>query len=356
MSATLNAPSGFEIAGRKIGGDGRCFVIAEAGVNHNGDEKLARDLVAAAADAGADCVKFQTFSADDLVLSDAPKARYQLTNTGNMQSQLDMLRALELPRRSIEHLMVECERRKILFLSTPYSYADVELLNELGVAGFKLASIHAAEPAFVRFVAGRGKPFILSSGLCTLAEVDRAVTAARQTGNRSFAVLQCTTDYPSVPEDANLNAMVAMGRALDVIVGYSDHTEHPEVAAAAVALGAKVIEKHLTLDRGMPGPDHSSSLDPSGFAAYVASLRSVEAALGSPAKGPTAREGENAAVMRRCLVMRVDRPAGHKLSVDDVTFMRPLAAGVPVADLDRVVGRPLTRAMVARAPLTWDDI
>ena len=346
----------FSIEGRKIGGDAPVFIIAEAGVNHNGDETLAIKLIDAAVEAGADCVKFQNFRASDLVLGSAVMADYQKRNLGVDGRQLEMLKALEISPEAIVRLKAYCARRGIVFMSTPYSHQDVEDLVAAGVSSFKLASIHCAEPAFVRFVAAKGKPIVLSTGMCTLAEVDRAVAAHVATGNASLALLQCTTDYPSEARDANLLAMQKMGRMFPAAPGYSDHTAGSTVAIAAVALGAKVIERHLTLDTSMPGPDHAASLDPKQFADYVAALRTTEAALGSDWKQPAAGEIKNKNVMRRCLVLREAREQGHRLTEADFTFMRPLEAGVAVQDIECVSGLTLRRAKGKGEPLTWDDV
>jgi N,N'-diacetyllegionaminate synthase len=263
---------------------------------------------------------------------------------------------LEISPEVIGRLKTYCDQRGIVFMSTPYSHSDVDDLVAAGVSSFKLASIHCAEPAFVRFVASKGKPVVLSSGMCTLAEVDRAIAAHLATGNTALALLQCTTDYPSDARDANLLAMQKMGRMFPTVPGYSDHTAGSTVAIAAVALGAKVIERHLTLDTAMPGPDHAASLDPKQFSSYVAALRTTEAALGSDWKQPAAGEVKNKNVMRRCLVLREARPNGHKLVEADFTFMRPLEAGIAVQDLERVAGLQLRRAKGKGEPLTWDDV
>ena len=346
----------FNIEGHKIGGDAPVFIIAEAGVNHNGDEALAGKLIDAAVEAGADCVKFQNFRAQDLVLASAVMAEYQKRNLGVDGRQLEMLKALEISPEVIGRLKAYCDQRGIVFMSTPYSHSDVDDLVAAGVSSFKLASIHCAEPAFVSFVASKGMPVVLSSGMCTLAEVDRAIAAHLATGNTALALLQCTTDYPSDARDANLLAMQKMGRMFPVVPGYSDHTAGSTVAIAAVALGAKVIERHLTLDTSMPGPDHAASLDPKQFESYVAALRTTESALGSDWKQPAAGEVKNKNVMRRCLVLREAQPNGHKLVQADFTFMRPLEAGIAVQDLERVAGLQLRCAKGKGEPLTWDDV
>ena len=335
------------------------FVIAEAGVNHNGSPDMALRLVESAARCGADCVKFQTFRAEEVVVGDAPKAAYQLETTDRAESQLDMLRKLQLPEQAWPEIKAACERNKVMFLSTPYTPKDVEFLDLLGVEAFKVASGQAAEPPFLRMVAACGKPVILSTGMCTLAEVDEAVRALHagapngalpdgvpSKGSRGLpglTLLQCTTDYPSPLEHANLRAMVTMGRALDLPVGYSDHTEDDTACIMAVAMGAGIIEKHFTLDRSLPGPDQSSSYDPDQFAGLIRALRRAQVALGSGLKVPSARESENMPNMRRGIVAARGLRAGQILEAGDMAFKRPVRAGLPAAMADLLVGRALRR-------------
>jgi len=326
------------IRNKAIGRDEPVFIIAEAGINHNGDIDLARQLVLEAKKCGADCVKFQTFKAVRVVTEDAPKANYQMKTTDPGESQLEMLKNCELKPEFHKELMELCDREDIIFLSTPYNIEDVDFLDELGVQAFKLASIHAAEPCFARYVAEKGKPVILSSGMATLGEVDEAVRAIRETGNEDFVILQCTTNYPSRLEDANLSAMLTIGNAFGVPVGYSDHTQNDTACIAAVALGAKVIEKHFTLDKTLPGPDQSSSAEPDEFARLVSNIRDAEKALGSARKEPCEIEKENAVGMRRSIVARCDISKGSVITEEMLTFKRP-SAGLSPKYMDYVVGK-----------------
>ena len=325
--------------GKKSIGIGKpVFIIAEAGVNHNGDIDLARQLVLEAKKCGADCIKFQTFRAERVVSKDAPKADYQMKTTDPGESQIEMLKRCELKPEFHKELMKLCERKDIIFLSTPYNIEDVDFLDGLGVQAFKLASIHAAEPYFARYVAEKCKPVILSTGMATLGEVDKAVRSIRESGNEDLVLLQCTTNYPSRIEDANLRAMLTMGSAFGVPVGYSDHTQHDAVCIAAVALGAKVIEKHFTLDKTLSGPDQSSSAEPDEFARLVSDIRNVEKTLGSARKEPCEIEKENAVGMRRSIVARCDISKGSVITEEMLTFKRP-SAGLSPKYMDYIVGK-----------------
>ncbi len=320
----------------------RCTIIAEAGVNHNGDARMARELVRAARRAGADAVKFQTFRAEALVLRDAAKARYQLQTTDPGESQFEMLRKLELPHETQVELAQLCAREGIEFLSTPYNFEDVDFLDRLGVQAFKLASIHLVERPFLQHVARKGKTMIVSTGMGTLKDVEDAVTAIREVSEAPVILLQCTTNYPSPPEDANLRAMVTMRERLRLPVGYSDHTQSQTCCVAAVALGAVIIEKHFTLDTSLPGPDHSSAAAEEEFARLVASIRETERALGSGRKEPSPAEAANAPAMRRSIVARRRIGAGEVITAEALTLKRP-GTGLAPRYWDQVVGRKAPR-------------
>jgi N-acetylneuraminate synthase/N,N'-diacetyllegionaminate synthase len=323
---------------------GPAMIIAEAGVNHNGDLETALRLISEAKRVGADCVKFQTFRADKVVTRSAPKAAYQLRVTDVTESQLDMLRSLELSRSEHERLIQACREHGIRFLSTPYDIEDAEMLASIGVEGFKLASIHIVELSFLRELAAFRLPLILSTGMATLGEVDTAVRTLRGCGHDAFVVLQCTTNYPSRAEDANLRAMVSMGAALGVSVGYSDHTEGIAVPLAAAALGARVIEKHFTLDRRMPGPDQ-----------LVRGVRAVEKALGSAVKAPTSAEMENMVGMRRSVVARTNLVAGERIRREHLTLKRP-GNGIPPALVDDLIGRTVVVDVPADTQVSWQHV
>ena len=331
---------------------GPSFVIAEVGVNHNGDMSVAFRLIEEAKRIGANCVKFQSFRADRVATRGAPKAAYQMKVTDVAESQFDMLRALELSPAQHAELVACCRDNAIQFLSTPYDLQDAEMLARIGVRGFKLASIHLVELPYLRELVAFGLPIILSTGMATLAEVDVAVRTLREVGHDSFVVLQCTTNYPARAADANLRAMVTMRDALGACVGYSDHTEGIAATLASVALGARVVEKHFTLDRAMPGPDHSCSSDPVEFEALVRGIREVEAALGTGVKLPSEAERANTPGMRRSIVSARDLAPGQTLRREDVAFKRP-ATGIAPARLDELLGRRVVEAVPADSPLQW---
>ncbi|MBI3456368.1 MAG: N-acetylneuraminate synthase [Candidatus Rokubacteria bacterium] len=344
-----------ELSGRQIGPGRPCFLIAEAGVNHNGDVALAKRLIEAAAEAGADAVKFQTFRSERLVSPTARKAAYQAAATGAQESQLDMIRRLELPAEAYSDLKRHCEARGVLFLSTPFDEESADLLDTLGVAAFKIPSGEVTNPVLLAHVGRKGKPVILSTGMSTLEEVAAAVATLRQAGAQGIAVLHCVSSYPADPADANLRAMATLAEACHVPVGYSDHTPGIEVALAAAALGACVIEKHLTLDRTLPGPDHRASLEPAQFSALVRGVRIIESALGDGRKRPRPSEADTAAVARRSLVAARDLPAGATLTEDALAILRP-GTGLAPSLRARVVGRRAKVAIPAGTPLTWEMV
>lgn|SRR5574337_759063 len=334
------------IGDRTVGAGHRAFVVAEAGVNHNGSLDLARRLVDAAVKAGADAVKFQTFKAERLVAPGAPKAEYQERTTGTAESQLDMLRGLELSPEAHRDLMAYCRAQRILFMSTPFDEESADFLDDLGVIVFKIPSGEITNLSFLAHVARKGKPMIVSTGMAGLDEVEAAVHAIEEAGNRQLVLLHCVSSYPANPAEANLRAMDTMATAFRVPVGYSDHTPGIEVALAAVALGACVIEKHFTLDRGLPGPDHQASLEPDELTALVRGVRIVESALGHGRKEPTAGELDTARVARKSLVAAVDIRKGTVVRAEMIAVKRP-GTGLPPAMRSQLVGRVAKRDIPA---------
>ena len=342
-----------ELYGRGIGASYPCFIIAEAGVNHNGSLEMARQLVDVAVQAGADAVKFQTFKAEKVVSPQAPKAAYQLQTTDTSESQLDMIKRLELSFDAFRELYAYCQDKGILFMSTPFDEESADLLDELGVPVFKIGSGEITNWPFLEYVACKGKPMILSTGMSYLSEVDEAVRVLRGAGCDQLVLLHCVSNYPADPADVNLRAMQTMATAFGVPVGYSDHTPGVEVAIAAVALGACVIEKHFTLDCNLPGPDHRASLEPSELAALVQGIRTVEAALGHGRKEPAVSEANTAAVARRSLVAAQDIPVGTVLSEELIAIKRP-GTGLPPAMRSYLVGRTVRVPVAAGTLLTLE--
>lgn len=345
----------FSIGDKVIGSGQPAYIIAEAGVNHNGRLDLALELVRAAKRTGADCVKFQTFQAENLVTSSSPKAAYQLKTTDPSESQFQMLKKLELPIDAYREIISLCKKEDIQFLSTPYSLEDVDFLQELGVNAFKIASGQIVEPLFLKHIAKTGKPLILSTGMADMSEVFRAVSVIREAGNHNFSILQCTTNYPASADEANLLAIPTLRAALGAPVGYSDHVPENHCAFASIALGACVIEKHFTLDRKMEGPDHSCSLDEGGFRELVNGIRAIEAGLGNGIKVPSAAEIQNAKGMRRSIVARKSIPKGTLISIGSICFKRP-ATGLAPMELEKILGKPTGRDIAADEMIHLSDI
>ncbi len=348
-------PRVVHIGPRPVGDGHPCCVVAEAGVNHNGDLGLARKLVEAATEAGADVVKFQTFRAAALASPQAEKAAYQKAATGRGESQRAMLERLELPGEAFRELKAHAERCGITFLSTPFDLESVRLLEELGAPAFKVSSGDLTNLPLLRKLAEMGRPILLSTGMADLGEVDEALAAIRAAGASPVVLLHCVSSYPAEPGAANLRAMATMAGALGVPVGFSDHTLGIEIAVAAVALGACVLEKHLTVDRSLPGPDHGTSLEPAEFRAMVRAIRNVEAGLGDGRKIPHPSEREARALVRKSLVAARPIAAGALLTAADIGIMRP-GTGLPPRMLDRVLGRRAKRPLAAGALLTWSDL
>ena len=322
----------------------RTVIIAEAGVNHDGDVSKALALVDAAAEAGADIVKFQTFQASALATAAAPRAAYQVRQTGSADSQLEMLRRLELDPAAYARLVERCAVRGVAFLSTAFDDASLDLLLRLDMPYFKVPSGEITNLPMLRRIGAAGRSVLLSTGMASLGDIEAALEALEAAGTprASVTVLHCTTEYPAPFDDVNLRAMVVMGAAFGTAVGYSDHTLGIEVPTAAVALGATVIEKHVTLDRAAPGPDHAASLEPAEFAAMVRAIRNVERCLGDGIKRPTARERANRIPARKSIVAARDLPAGHVLVDADLSVKRP-GTGVSPMRWDEFIGRITTR-------------
>ncbi|WP_339034779.1 N-acetylneuraminate synthase [Bradyrhizobium symbiodeficiens] len=341
----------------------KTFIIAEAGVNHNGDEKMAVELVEAAAKSGADAVKFQTFSADKLTRKGAEKAEYQKQATGD-GDQHGMLKALEMSEGLHRRLFARCTELGIEFMSTAFDDESLDFLVALGIKRIKVPSGEITNAPLLQHMASKGLPLIVSTGMAELEEVVAAIgiiRAARE--SRGFAeplgdivtILHCTSNYPAESADVNLRAMNTMARTTGLPVGYSDHTLGLAVSTGAVALGARVIEKHFTLDSGLPGPDHKASLEPNQLAALVRQIRDVEQALGSAIKAPTSSELPVRDLVRRSVTAIRALDAGVSIAREDVALMRP-GTGIPPISLDKVIGMRTARAIAAGETLVWSDL
>jgi N,N'-diacetyllegionaminate synthase len=339
------------------------MIIAEAGVNHNGSEDLALELIDVAAKCGADAVKFQTFSADNLVRKGAPTAEYQLRETG-LADQHGMLKTLELSWESYAKLYRHCAHRQIEFMSTPFDPEAVDFLVSLGMRRIKIPSGEITNTPFLRYVARTGLPLILSTGMADLEEIGAAIEAiqiGRQAAGHkqplaeNLTILHCTSNYPAAFTDINLRAMQTIGKMYALPVGYSDHSLGESVSIAAVALGATVVEKHFTLDKGMEGPDHKASLSPEELARFVQQIRQVEYALGSDQKAPTPSELPVRALVRRSVTTSRAIRSGEILQCDDLVLQRP-GGGISPADLELVQGRRAARDIGCGETLLWNDI
>jgi N,N'-diacetyllegionaminate synthase len=325
----------------------RTIIIAEAGVNHNGDLGLAKQLIDVAAEAGVDLVKFQTFNADRQVTRAAKKADYQTQTTDSSESQHEMLRRLELTEAMHKELIVHCAARNIGFFSTGFDIKSVELLLSLGQNYFKIPSGEITNLLYLRYIGKLGKSVILSTGMSTLGDVEAAIDVLVQAGTArdQITVLHCTSEYPTPMNEVNLRAMQSIHTAFGVAVGYSDHTPGIEVAIAAVAMGASVIEKHFTLDRNLPGPDHKASLEPAELNAMAAAIRNIEVALGDGIKRLTLSEAKNKPVVRKSLVASQAIKAGEVFSEQNITTKRP-GTGISPMLWDEIMGRTAPRDFV----------
>ena len=338
-----------------IGPGHRCFVIAEAGVNHNGDPALAHRLVDLAAEAGADAVKFQTFDPDLVVAAGARKADYQIANTGAGESQRDMLRRLVLPRAEFKVLARHAADRGLLFLSTPFDEGSADFLDDLGLAAFKVPSGEITNHPFLAHLAVKGRPLLVSTGMSTLVEVGGALDTIAAHGDPAVALLHCVSNYPAAPADCNLRSMDTMRQAFRTPVGWSDHTLGVTVSLAAVAAGAEVLEKHFTVDRSLPGPDHAASLEPGELRELVESIRVIEMSRGTGCKVPAPSEAANAQLVRRSLHATRELAPGHVLTAEDLVALRP-GTGVSPGARDRLIGRAVRRRIGAGEMVSEDQL
>ena len=317
------------------------YIIAEAGVNHNGSFELACNLVDAAKEAGVDCIKFQTFKSKNLVSNSAQKAEYQKNTTGE-GSQVDMLKKLELTYDEFLALKDYCDKVGICFLSTPFDFDSINFLNSINMPFWKIPSGEITNYPYLVALAQTGKPVVMSTGMCEMAEITAAIDVLRDNGTKEIKLLHCNTEYPTPYEDVNLRAMQTMRDCFGLDVGYSDHTKGIEVPVAAVAMGATVIEKHFTLDRNMEGPDHKASLEPDELKAMVSSIRHIEKAMGNGDKKPSPSEKKNISVARKSIVAKTDIKEGDILSEGNITVKRPGTGISPMRWLE-VIGTKAVR-------------
>ena len=315
------------------------FIIAEAGVNHNGSIDLAKKLIDVASEAGVDAVKFQTFKAENLVSKNAQKADYQKETTDKAESQFEMIKKLELDTDTHIELIAYCKTKSIMFLSTPFDHDSIELLHNLGLEIFKIPSGEITNLPYLRHIGRLKKKIILSTGMADMGEIEDALNVLIEAGTErdKITVLHANTMYPTPMEDVNLNAMVSVGNAFDIAFGYSDHTLGIEVDVAAVAMGASIIEKHFTLDKAMEGPDHKASLEPEELEAMVKSIRNIELALGCSVKKPSPSEIPNMSVARKSIVAACPIKKGMVLGTENLAVKRP-GDGISPMRWDEIIG------------------
>jgi len=343
------------IGNRKIGQHQPSFLIAEAGVNHNGEIGLAKELIDAARSAGADAVKFQTFSTDDLVVKGTEKADYQKRSTKKNESQYDMLLRLEFSAAEFKELSDYARKKGILFLSTPFDPASVDLLDNLNVPAYKISSGDLTNIPLLEKIASKNKPVILSTGMASLGEIEDSVSFLRKNNVQDFILLHCTTQYPTDIRAVNLKNMNTLRCAFNCPVGFSDHTEGLTAAITAVALGACIIEKHFTLDKSLPGPDHEASVEPDSFRLLVDTIRDVETILGSETRHVSAEEQEIQRIARKSLIAIADLRKGEKFSQKSLAVKRP-GTGIPPKFFNHLLTRKARVPIGKDTVLSWEMI
>lgn len=338
-----------------MNGNNHTYIIAEAGVNHNGDINLAYKLIDAARECGVDCVKFQTFKTENLVTRTAKKADYQVENTKNNDSQFSMLKKLELSFEDFKNLKEYCDRIGIEFLSTPFDKDSVDLLERLGVSKYKLSSGDITNKPLLEYIAKKNKPVILSTGMCTMEEVQEAVSWIEAAGNKQITLLHCTSNYPTPYCDVNMNAMLTLDKAFPYPTGYSDHTQGIIIPIMAVSMGATVIEKHFTLDKNMEGPDHKASLDVNELKEMVNAIRDIESARGTGEKKPAESELSTREVARKSIIVNKDLKKGDVLTLDDLDVKRP-GTGIAPKNIEKLTGRKLIKNLPAESVISFEDV
>ncbi|MGL5479189.1 MAG: N-acetylneuraminate synthase [Clostridium sp.] len=314
------------------------FIIAEAGVNHNGNLDIAKKMIDEASKTGVDAIKFQTFKTENLVCKGAKKAEYQKNNTDNKENQFGMLKRLEFSYEDFKELNEYCKLKDIMFLSSPFDLESIEMLKKLDIEIFKVPSGEIENVPYLREISKCNKKIILSSGMCNLSDIEFAIDILEKEGAKDISILHCNTEYPTPMEDVNLKAMETIKKAFSYEVGYSDHTEGIEIPIAAVALGAKIIEKHFTLDKSMEGPDHAASLTPKELKDMVCAIRNIEKALGNGRKIPSKSESKNKDIARKSIVSKRPIKKGEIFSLENITTKRP-GTGISPKRFDEIIGK-----------------
>lgn len=345
----VNFSRSINIGGKCISNENLTFIIAEAGVNHNGNMRIAKEMIDIAVEAKVDAVKFQMFKADHLILKNTEKAPYQKKTTNNEESQYEMLKKLEVTKEHQYELMSYCKKKGIIFLSTPFEKWSLDELDEIGVSAFKVAATDLTNIQFLRQVAKKKKPIILSAGMCYLEEVRHALEVIFPI-NRDVILLQCTANYPIKNTEANIQVINTFKKEFDIIVGYSDHSEGVGASPYAVTLGAKVVEKHFTLDKNMIGPDHKASVTPIELSQLVADIRQVEEYLGNGVKMPTYSEQMTRKSLQKSLVAQKEIKCGEKFTSDNIVAKRTAGVGISALYYDDIIG------MTAQRDYVCDDI
>jgi len=333
----------------------KTFIIAEAGVNHNGSIRIAKKLIDAAKSAGADAIKFQTFKAEKLVTKDAAKADYQKRTTATDETQYKMLKKLELSENDHKELFNYCKRKRITFISSPFDEESVDILNNLGIEIFKIPSGEITNLPILKHISRIGKEMILSTGMSNLGEVETAVDCIYKEGNKKLTLLHCVTEYPAPYLEINLKAMLTLKNAFNLPVGYSDHTKGIEISLAAVALGAQVIEKHFTLDRNMEGPDHKASLEPNELRMMINAIRNIEKAIGDGIKRPAKCEIKNLKVARKSIVVKKALKVGDKITINHLTLKRS-GSGIEPKFFEILIGRTVNKDLKIDSVINWSDL
>ena len=343
------------IGKKNVGDDCPVFIIAEAGVNHNGDVNIAKKLIEAAKESGADAVKFQTFRAENIVTKTTEKADYQKKMTGSNETQYEMLKKLELRKTDFMILSKYAKKRDIMFISTPYDEQSVDLLDKIGVSAFKVASAEIINFVLLKSIAAKEKPVILSTGMSTLGEIEECLNILKNEGADRIILLHCITNYPAKIEDMNLLTMNTLKQAFKLPTGLSDHTFGYTIPIASVALGACVIEKHFTLNRNLPGPDHKASLEPYEFKEMVKAVRDVQKALGDGVKKPTRDEEKIKRHMRRCIVAQYDIAKGVIIT-EDMLVTKRAGVGIEPKYIPNIIGCKAIKDIRRDEALAWRKI